>query len=75
MTIQVKCYATLAVHTPENSDAYPLAPGATVASVLAALNVQAEDVKLIFVNGAKAEPETVLQNGDRLGLFPAVGGG
>jgi hypothetical protein len=31
-------------------------------------------VKLIFVNGQKASLDTVLKNGDQVGLSPPVGG-
>ena len=32
-------------------------------------------VKLIFVNGVRGKPDYQLQEGDRLGVFPAVAGG
>ncbi len=75
MHIEVKCYATLSRFTPKDADRHELPEGATVGRVMERLGLPAGDVKLIFVNGAKAEPDTRLKNGDRLGLFPAVGGG
>jgi molybdopterin converting factor small subunit len=31
--------------------------------------------KLIFINSVKATLDSVLEDGDRLGIFPPVGGG
>jgi molybdopterin converting factor small subunit len=46
-----------------------------VADVLTALGIPEEEVKIIFINGVKKELHAPLADGDRLGLFPAVGGG
>jgi molybdopterin converting factor small subunit len=73
--ITVKLFATLTPLTPENSDAYPVAEGTTVHDVIRQLSVPEEDAKLIFINGRKAEFDTPLKSGDRLGIFPPVGGG
>jgi molybdopterin converting factor small subunit len=75
MHIELKCYATLTRHTPPGAERYELPDGASVAEIMKRLGLVQEDVKLIFVNGAKAELDTRLKDGDRLGLFPAVGGG
>jgi sulfur carrier protein ThiS len=50
-------------------------PGLTVGGALAQLGIAPGDVKIIMVNGVSAGPERELADGDRLGLFPAVGGG
>lgn len=39
------------------------------------LNIRPEDLKLIFVNGVHAEPDRILNDGDRVAFVPAVGGG
>ena len=39
------------------------------------LNIPAKDAKLIFINNIRKEHDTLLQDGDRLGIFPPVGGG
>ncbi len=75
MHIEVKCYATLAPRAPENASAFPIAQGETVGGVMERIGIAGKDVKLVFVNGAKAELDRPLNQGDRLGLFPAVGGG
>lgn len=75
MRIEIKCYATLSRFTPPDADRFEVAEGATVAQIMDRLGLAAEEVKLIFINGAKSDPGTRLAQGDRLGLFPAVGGG
>lgn len=75
MTIQVKCFATLASHLPENSDEFPIEQGDTVRSVAQRLGIGEEELHLIFINNARADLDSELSDGDRLGLFPAVGGG
>lgn len=75
MKIILKCFATLAPHLPENSDDFPIEQNETVASVARRIGIDPDEINLIFVNSARAYLETKLQDGDRLGLFPAVGGG
>ena len=75
MHITVKCFATLQEHTPTDADDYEISAGQTVADVLEQLGLTDADVHLIFINGRKGEPSSVLHAGDRLGLFPPVGGG
>jgi sulfur-carrier protein len=39
------------------------------------LGIPPGEVKLRFVNGKQAKDDQVLAEGDRVGLFPPVGGG
>lgn len=75
MNITLKCFASLSRFSPPDAEAYPVAPGETVASVVARLGIPVEELKLVFVNGTHADLSAPLAAGDRLGLFPAVGGG
>lgn len=75
MGIQIKCYATLACRQPTGGDAFPIRPGETLAEVLTRLGLSPDEVRVVFVNGEVAPRETVLHDGDRVGVFPAVGGG
>jgi sulfur carrier protein ThiS len=88
MALTVKCYATLAAHTPPGGlfelapDRAPvppapgcIGPGLTVAGLMAALGLSPDEVKVAFVNGLHAGMDQELKDGDRVGLFPAVGGG
>jgi hypothetical protein len=77
MNVYLKCFSTLA-----DSDAcdyrdamsYDIADGATVGDLLTASDIPAESVKLIFVNGRAGGVEATLNDGDRVGVAPAVGG-
>ena len=73
-SIEVRCFASLAQYTPAGGCTEFAAP-ATAGDVLRALGISAEEVAIIFVNGAHATETTELQDGDRVGLFPPVGGG
>jgi molybdopterin converting factor small subunit len=39
------------------------------------LEIPADQIKLVFVDGAKAKLTTILDGGERVGIFPPVGGG
>jgi len=73
--VTIKLFATLRSYIPENADRYAVAPGTTVADVVRDLNIPAKDAKLIFINSIRRDLNTPLQDGDRLGIFPPVGGG
>lgn len=75
MPIELKCYATLAPLTPPNAAAFPITPGETVLELLTRLSIPQEEIKIVFVNGVAAELDKPLADGDRLGVFPPVGGG
>jgi len=75
MGIEVKTFATLAKHQPGDGANYPIEPGDTPADVIRRLGIPADAVKIILINGRSAQPDAKLKEGDRLGLFPAVGGG
>ena len=73
-SIEVRCFASLAQYAPAEGCAKCAAPG-TVGDLIRALGIPAGEVAIIFINGAHAAEDTVLRDGDRVGLFPAVGGG
>ena len=75
MSITLKCFASLSRFSPPDAEAYSIAPGETVASLVARLGIPPDDLKLVFVNGEHVGLDAVLNDGDRVGLFPAVGGG
>jgi len=52
-----------------------LDPDRTVANVMERLGIPTAKVKIIMVNGRAASMDRVLADGDRLALFPPVGGG
>ena len=74
MQIEVRCFATLSPHTPKGNH-LDLPDGTTAGEAMHILGIRPEDLKLIFVNGVHAEPDRVLNDGDRVAFVPAVGGG
>ena len=79
MKADVKLYASLAKYLPKQPAGEPasldLAEGTTVKGLLNQLGIPEKAVKLIFINSLHATEETVIQDGDRLGIFPPVAGG
>lgn len=73
--IRIKLFATLRKFSPEASEAFPITPKATVADVIAQLGIPLDQAKLIFINGKRGEKSSALDDGDRLGIFPPIGGG
>ena len=74
-TIDLRLFATLQKFNPDTSAAFAISPGATVREVLEQIGVPVEKAKLIFVNGLKKDLDVVLNGGERVGIFPPVGGG
>ena len=74
MQIQVSCYATLSPYTP-GEGLVDMDPGSTPKDLIQHLGIPVDEVKIIFVNGKSADPSTPLNDQDRVGIFPAVGGG
>jgi molybdopterin converting factor small subunit len=73
--ITINLFASLKKFTPDSSDSYPVKPGITVKKLLEELHVPKDEVKLIFINGVKHDLGSTLNGGERVGIFPAVGGG
>ena len=74
-TIQLKLFAGLAPYTPDNADRVPIKPGATVEDLLQQCQVPVAKAHLIFIDGVKKTRQTVLNGGERVGIFPPVAGG
>lgn len=73
--IQLKLFATLSRLTPPSAGKYPIKKGIDIRQLLKQLRVPAEQVKLVFINNVKADLTATLQGGERVGLFPPIGGG
>lgn len=77
MKVQIKCFATLSkdeVCDYHDATAYELASGATVADLAKVVDVDPEEVKIIFVNNKQAKMNHVLNDGDQVALAPKSGG-
>jgi molybdopterin converting factor small subunit len=78
--VEVRLYATLKEYHPEGKVGEALirelAEGTTVQKFLEnELGVPPDEVKTVFVNGIRRRFGHVLADGDRVGIFPPVGGG
>ena len=75
MPITVKCFANLTRFQPKNSESFEIHENETAGSVLDRLGVPAGQVALVFVNNVITGRDTVLKDGDSMGIFPPIGGG
>jgi len=73
--ISINLFATLSKYSPSSADKYPIEPGTTVQNLLQELGVPETDAKLIFIDGIKSNLTSPLQGGERVGIFPPIGGG
>jgi molybdopterin synthase sulfur carrier subunit len=80
ITVVVALYATLRDYLPgaELGQAPPVdVPEGTALSHLLSevLNLPSEQAKVVFVNGVSRKGDYVLCDGDRVAVFPPIGGG
>ena len=79
ITVQVRLYATLRRRFPSQGlgETMPVAlpDRATVGQLIENLALPAEQVKVVFVNQRIRPDDTILNDGDQIGIFPPVGGG
>jgi molybdopterin converting factor small subunit len=80
MKIQLNLFASLSRYLPSQPQSgfsvfLEIPEGTTVKSLMNSLNVPEELPKIIFLNGIHAAENAVLQEGDRLGIFPPLAGG
>ncbi len=74
-TIRLKLYADLRCFAPAGGEEVPIEPGTSVRELLQHLSLPREKAKLIFIDGKQADLSATLQGGERVGIFPPVGGG
>jgi len=76
--VEIRLYATLRRHAAAAALgvlSIEVQEGSTVADVLGIMNIELAEVHIIMKNGVSSSLDIVVHNGDRLGFFPAVGGG
>lgn len=72
--IEVRLFATFRenrekiIHLPEKDHK-------DARSVIEAVSIPVDDVAILLINGQHSKPESPVQNGDVVALFPPVGGG
>lgn len=79
MQVNVKLFASLQRYKPEvfagEVFQVELPDGSTLADLVALLEIRANEVKVMFVNGRARAEIYRLKDGDEVGIFPPVGGG
>ena len=79
MKVEVNLYATLARYLPKDvrqgDRMVEVRDGLTINQLLQELSIPSDQIKLVFLNGLHVDPDTILEDGSRIGVFPPVGGG
>lgn len=75
ISINLNLFATLRPLLPGAPCDVELPDQTTVQDLVDRMNIPGDEVKLIFINGRRCELSAVLADGDRVGIFPPVGGG
>ena len=77
MNVNLKCFSTLVIPGTcefNKSTHYQMEDGQTIGDLVQRAGIDRDDVKIAFVNSRIVDFDTVLNDGDRVGLAPAVGG-
>ena len=74
MKIHLCLFANIRKYHPTGNgdDRWTAPDGITVGRIRPASGIPEQYVKIIFVNGVKADKDTVLRDGDRVGVFPPL---
>lgn len=79
MSILITLSTTLRAYVPEYAPATGLSmdwPGPISTAALAEkIGLPVASIKIVMLNGRHADLEQTVNDGDRVGYFPAVGGG
>ncbi len=79
MKIEIHLYASLTKYLPKNAKnktcILELSDHLLVSDLIKKMKLPDQTIKLIFLNGIHASRTSELKDGDRVGIFPPVGGG
>ena len=73
--IQLELLATLTRYQPVSCNRYPIEPGVTVKELIGKLGIPEYEVNLVFIDGIKGNLDSTIEGGERVALFPPLGGG
>ena len=73
--VDLLLFATLRRRGLRSQQRITLQASTSVRGVAEALAIPQGEIHLVFINGRAASFDQDLQDGDRLALFPAIGGG
>jgi sulfur carrier protein ThiS len=75
LRIEINLYASLRKWRSEPNFFHEVTEAGTVKDALLDLGIPEEDVAIIMINRRRGQPDDKLSEGDRLDLFPLIGGG
>ena len=77
MNITLKLYTVLREYLPGDlkDNTLSIPDNSRVADVINMLKIPDELPKIILINGAQKNPDSVLSDGDELSIFPPISGG
>jgi len=73
--IEIRLFADLNEFQPVNFENFSIAEETSVYQLLLDFGIDPNRAKIIFINGKKSNLNDLINNGDRVGVFPPVGGG
>jgi len=62
-------------YDPTKGMEVPVPKGTSLGQLIKMLGIPEKEIKIAMVNGVKVSLDTELEGEERIGLFPAVGGG
>ena len=75
VTIDLRLFASLASRMPTDATHFPISAGTTIGQLIEQIQIPLSEAKLVFINGVRKHLDTPLTGGERVGIFPPVGGG
>jgi sulfur carrier protein ThiS len=79
IAVEVVLYASLSKYHPDGGGSAPfpmkVADGSTTSTLLDLLGSPAGEIKQFFVKNKRQDLDYILMDGDRVAVFPPVGGG
>ena len=73
--IQLELQATLKRLLPAAPEVYSIEPGRPVRDLLKQLGIAEYEVNLVFIDGTPSNLDSTIEGGERVTLFPPLGGG
>jgi len=73
--IRLELQATLKRFLPDAPEYYPIEGGIRVKDLLKQLGIPEYEVNLVFIDGVPANLVSTIEGGERVALYPPLGGG
>jgi sulfur carrier protein ThiS len=73
--IQLELQSTLKRFLPADHESYPIRSGLQIRDILKQLGIAEYEVNLVFIDGSPANLDTAIEGGQRVTLYPPLGGG